>query len=310
MHAAEPPARASGEQTIQKLADHGPAASSAGAACTGSTEARATLTALELGGFAIADTSERQRRAIELLDCLGDPDPRVRDGIASTALNIWLRGGALEPATRLSLAELLLPMVEADEDPAGFRRPFAALALAEVARADRLAPTLPDDVRRRIVSAATQYLRSTRDYRGYDPIEGWRHAVAHGADLILQIGVHPATTEPEARELIEAITTQLAPTRIAYVFGEPERLARAVYFIHGRGILDDRFWDAWFERVGSQATSASEATHREMHEQLARRHNLLAFLHAIAFAARANPGPASDRLAELAHRELVRVHGG
>lgn len=276
-------------------------------ACAATPDSRLALEELERSSFEVADAAVRQRQAQDLIDCLQHPDPKIRDAIAFQALYTWLRGDAIEAPTRLALAGQLLPMVEADEDPAGFRRPFAALALAEVVRADRLAPSLPDDVRRRIVAAASHYLATTRDYRGYDPQAGWRHAVAHGADLVLQLGVHPATTEAEARALVESLTAQIAPVGISYVHGEPDRLARAVFFIHGRGLVADEFWDAWFERIGAPPPQGGPAA---TGEQLARRHDLLAFLHALAFAARANPGPDNDRLGELAHRELLRLHAG
>jgi len=271
---------------------------------------RAALVELAEGGFAIEEAAERGRRAIELTDCLGDPDPEIRDGVAFAGLSTWLRAGALDDATRAALAERLLPWVEAGEDVAGFRRPFAALALSEVARADRLAPALPESLRRRMVTAAAHFLETTRDYRGFDATEGWRHAVAHGADLVLQIGLHPATTGEEANRLVAALATRIAPEGVAWIHGEPERLARAVFFIHRRGLVAEAFWEAWFSAVGSPAPLASWSESFTSPAGLARRHDVLAFLHALAFAARANPGPASDRLAELAHRELVRIQGG
>lgn len=278
--------------------------------CAPSPQDRAGLLALAAADFELAGDAERQRRALDLAACLGDPDPAIRDGVAFTGLSTWLRAGALDEATRLALAERLLPEVETAEDAAGFRRPFAALALAEVARADRLAPALPDEVRRRMVEAAARFLETTRDHRGFDPEEGWRHAVAHGADLVLQLGLHPATTEAEARRLFAALATQVAPSGVSYVYGEPDRLARAVFFVHGRGLPDAGFWDAWFAGVGSPAPLAAWSESFTTAAGLARRHDVVAFLRAVAFAARANPGPASDRLAELAHRELVRVESG
>lgn len=296
--------------TATELAAEWAALGVAGAGCAPEPDRRAGWLELAQLGFEIADAAERQRRALELTDCLGDPDPKLRDEVAFTGLSSWLRAGALDDATRLALAERLLPWVEAAEDPAGFRRPFAALALSEVARADRLAPALPDAVRRRMVAAAARFLETTRDHRGFDATEGWRHAVAHGADLVLQIGLHPATKADEAKHLFDALATQVAPPGVAWVHGEPERFARAAFFVHRRGLPGDEYWDAWFEALGAPGQGGTATATPSTAETLARRHDLAAFLHAIAFAARANPAPSSDRLAELAHRELVRLHGG
>lgn len=293
-----------------ELASEGGAGRGAAGGCAATLERRAELLALADSGFTIADAGERQRRALELTACLGDSDPALRDHVAFTALSTWLRAGALEPPTRLELAERLLPWVEADEAAPGFRRPFAALALSEVARADRLAPTLPEAVRGRIVAAAVRFLETTRDRRGFDSAEGWRHAVAHGADLVLQIGLHPSTGAEESRRLLAALALQVAPSSDSYVFGEPERLVRALFFLHRRGLLDDAYWSAWFAAVASPAPLAGWGEAFASAPGLARRHNLVAFLHAVAFAAQGNPDAASARLAELARREQMRVERG
>lgn len=298
------------ELTPEELAAEGAVDARADGACAPDPEARAGLLALAAAGFEIADGAERQRRALEIATCLGDPDPELRDGVAFTGLSTWLRSGAIDPPTRLALAERLVPWIEADEDAAGFRRPFAAVALSEVARADRLAPSLPDPLRRRMVEAAARFLETTRDYRGFDADAGWRHAVAHGADLVLQLGLHPALTVGEGQRLLAALATQVAPPGTSYVFGEPERLARALFFVHRRGLLDDAFWDAWFAAVAAPAPLADWSEAFASAAGLSRRHDLVAFLNAIAFAARANPGDASDRLAELAHRESMRIERG
>ena len=271
---------------------------------------RAALQALPSSGFEVSDSAARARLAIELVDHLADPDPAMRDGVAFTGLSTWLRAGALDAATRQILAERLLPHVEAAEDTAGFGRSFAALALSEVARADRLAPHLPAELRERLITAAGRFLTNTRDYRGFDDQAGWRHAVAHGADLVLQLGLHPATPAEETKRLLAAVATQVAPAGTAFLHTEPDRLARAVFFLHGRGLLDAAFWDGWFAAVASPAPRGSWAAAFESTAGLARRHNLVAFLHAVGFAVRANPGAGSDALAEWSQRELLRVERG
>ena len=285
----------------------GPAAASTGG---GGGDGRAALIAWGEGGAAVADAEERRRRALELAGCLGDADPAVRDALAFATLSRWLRAGELDAAARLALAEALLPLVEAGEDAAGFQRSFAALALSEVARADRLAPGLPPAVRTRLVDAAAHFLATTRDHRGFADGTGWRHAVAHGADLVLQLGLHPATTADEAQRLLAALATQLAPDGVAYTAGEPERFARAVFFVHGKGVLDAAWWDRWFAAVGDPAPLETWGAAYESEAGLARRHDVVAVLHALAFAAAANPGEASGRIGELAHRELMRLQGG
>lgn len=120
-------------------------ASAHGAACPPSDDSRAELDALKNSGFEIADDTRRQTLALRLLDCLDNPDPALRDGIAFEAYYTWLRAGRIDLTTRRQLLTRLLGMLETTTpDPAGFRRPFAALVLAEVARTDHVAVWMED----------------------------------------------------------------------------------------------------------------------------------------------------------------------
>ena len=95
---------------------------------------RAGLEALKAAQFSLDDDRRRQRLALGLLDCLADPDPALRDGLAYEGLSTWLRADALGPATRKTLLQRLQPQIAPGaDDPDGFRAPFAALVLSEVA---------------------------------------------------------------------------------------------------------------------------------------------------------------------------------
>lgn len=272
---------------------------------------RADLDALKQSGFVVASPAERNRIALLLPGCLGEPDPALRDGVAFEALSGWMRASALEPATIRSLAEQLTPLLRVPDDGTGFRKPFAALVLSEVARADRIAPVLEPAARQALVDGAIHDLTSLTDYRGFDPRGGWRHGVAHGADLVLQLGLNAQVSAENVGRLLSAVAVQVAPARaVSYTFGEPERLARAVYFIHRRGVLSDAFWDEWLAAIGKPAPAAGGAAAHQTLEGLARRHNTIAFLQAVSFAGRSGGDEPGARLAALADREIRRVMGG
>src|SRR5690606_23439512 len=66
------------------------------AACPPVGHGRGSLAALRGAGFEVAET-QREALAFGLLECLGDPDPVLRDGIAYEALMHWLRADAFAP---------------------------------------------------------------------------------------------------------------------------------------------------------------------------------------------------------------------
>ncbi len=198
--------------------------------------------------------------------------------MAFEALSAWMRAGDLDRATLIDLRDILIPMMKAP-DPQGFRRPFAALVLSEVARTDRIKPWLSPEERQAIVSAAENYLPAIEDYRGFSDTEGWRHGVAHGADLILQLALNQAVTKPQLDRLLQAVASQVSPARVIhYHEGEPDRLARPVLFIAQRQVHTEAEWSAWFAQLSTPAPLPNWQAAFTSELGLARRNNLRALL--------------------------------
>lgn len=247
-----------------------------------------TLAAWRAGGF---ETAEPDRAARELAACLEAPDAALRDGIGYEGLAALLRGGAVSEAARLDLIGTLSARLEAP-DPDGFGRPFAALALAELARTDRVEAFLTVEQRSGLVRAAAGYLSGVTDYRGFDEEDGWRHGVAHGADFALQLALNPAIGADGLGRLRDALGSQAAARDgHAYVFGEPERLARALLVIASREAFDSDDWEAWFISLADPAPLADWNEAFGSEAALARLHNLKAFAHALYVPASLSENP-------------------
>ena len=235
-----------------------------------------------------------------LAACLGDPDPAMRDDFAFTLWSEGLRGKYLTPVQMRYTLGLLTRMVAAPDDAAGFRRPFAALALSEIARADRVTAFLTDAELHALAETGATYLRGVQDYRGFIAGEGWRHGVAHGADVMLQLALNPRLSRADADLILGAVAAQVAPPGShAYVHGEARRLARPILFLAKRTDIDDAAWAAWFQSLHPdnaprwQAPYTSEAG-------LAAVHNSSAFGDAIYVAASESQDAQVRRLAPLA----------
>lgn len=195
-----------------------------------------------------ADRARIQQLAIALLPCPAQPDPKLRDDVAFEQLSAWSRGGQLDATTLQSLREALVGVLDGKPDAAGVHQPFAVLTLAEVARADRLQPFMTAEQRADLVDHAARFLGGVRDYRGFIPGEGWRHGVAHGADLALQLGMNEALSAAQRQLLLEAVGAQvLADHKHAYRYGEGNRLARAALQLQLRLKPDDATWQAWLD---------------------------------------------------------------
>jgi hypothetical protein len=250
------------------------------AACPPAGWTTGQLEALKIAGFELVDDARRQALALDLRSCLADPDPLLRDSIAFEAYFTWLRADKLDLATRIALFDELLPAIAVDAgDAAGFRQPFSALVLAELARADRKSPYLSAAQRARLIEAGASYLESVRDYRGYDSKAGWRHGVAHGSDLLMQLALNGQLDKAQLDRMLAAIRVQVAPPgEHFYVYGEPERLAAPVLFAAKRGLHSREDWAAWFRTLSDPAPLATWAEAYRSNAGLARRHNTRAFL--------------------------------
>lgn len=237
-------------------------------------------------GEAILDMAqaERDRLALALLPCLADPDPALRDGVSYAALSQMMRSQLIARETVATIRLDLLARLSGPGDVDGFTRPFAALVLAEVARTDRIDPWMTPEERSELIAAAHGYLGGLTDYRGFSDEEGWRHGVAHTADLLMQISLNRQITKPQAEAILAAVAEKVAPPGHAYIFGESERLAAPVMYLAQRELFTPEEWDVWFAGLWP-AEDPLRANTYGSEAALAKLHNLRAFAEAIYISA-------------------------
>jgi|JI10StandDraft_1071094.scaffolds.fasta_scaffold29367_3 hypothetical protein len=241
---------------------------------------------IKASGWQMADAERRQLFALGLQACLSDPDPELRDGVAFEGLSAMMREKLLSTDTLTRIyQDQLMQLGSTTDDPTGFAKPFAALVLAEIARVDRLQPFLSARQRNTLLEAATGYLRGVGDYRGFTPGEGWRHGVAHAADLLLQLTLNPAVDAKQLESIVQSIGIQVVPTGAHfYIYGESDRLARPVLFAARRGLLVAQDWNNFLGALASPLPMTSWGEAFKTQEGLARLHNTRAFFRTLALA--------------------------
>ncbi len=270
---------------------------------------KAQLLDLREANFEIADTAQREIFALGLLDCLGDTDPDLRDKIGYEGFSTLLRGKSLSTdAVKILRQRLAAMLQDTSPDRAGFSKPFAALALSEVVRVDRVTPIFTDAERRETVAAATDYLRGITDYRGYDENEGWRHGVAHTADVLMQLSLNPAITPEDLTKMRDAIGSQIVPKNAHfYIYGEPGRLVRPLFFMARREGFTAEDWATWFAKIADPAPMESWNEAYSSEAGLAKLHNTKAFANAVYISALNSQNPNINALAEPALDVLKKL---
>ncbi len=240
------------------------------------------ISALQKSEYADIAPDKLNALALQFLPCVGSTDPKIRDEIVYASLSSLLRGERLEVATQNKLMAHLLTVLDGAPDADGFLKPFAALNISELARADRIAPYLSVDTRQHLVTSTASYLANITDYRGYDDSEGWRHGVAHSADIILQLSLNPNINTAQLTELRTALGTQIAPkSGHSYIYGEAERLARPVLYMAAQGQFTGENWQDWFAQIADPAPFASWGDMYTSENGLAKLHNTKAFLNVL-----------------------------
>ncbi|HLO96933.1 MAG TPA: DUF2785 domain-containing protein, partial [Burkholderiaceae bacterium] len=227
--------------------------------------------AAQLGAWtrdAAVPSAQFQHMALALADCLSSPDPALRDELGFELLSAWMRAGRLTPPTLRMLRDRWLTVLQSPADAQGFHAPFAALALSEIARVDRVQPFLQPTEREALLAAGADWLRQWRDYRAHDDHEGWRHGVAHGADLMMQLALNPALDPDGAVLMLASLGSQvLAQGQVAYQHGEGERLARAARFALARSTWSTEQVQNWLQTVlqPARGTAWDERRLRQVH---------------------------------------------
>ena len=191
--------------------------------------------------------------AQELTPWLASPDPELRDTLAYTILDVWIRHAALPDAQLLTLLPPLQHNLTAAIGESGtdsvFKRSFSALTLASFAERDLQQPFLSPAQYRDLLASALAYLRDERDTRGFDPTKGWIHSTAHTADLLAALARSPHFTAPDQQALFTAVEQRLHSAGHVYTFGEQDRLAVALLCVITRDDFQLTNFQKWLDSV-------------------------------------------------------------
>jgi len=213
-------------------------------------------------------------------NCLGNQDPELRDSIAYDGIVYLLRAGRISNKAKHKLLKHYYFILRTQQpEQQGFLKPFTALALAEVARTDRVKTFLSSSERSELVSQASRYIESINDYRGFTDVEGWRHGVAHASDVLMQLSLNKNITQDDIVLMMQSIAYQVRQHHSAYVFGEPSRLARPILFLAASNRLTNEQWNKYFQKIGQPQPLMEDWN--EMYNNrsgLIQHHNIKAFL--------------------------------
>lgn len=186
----------------------------------------------------------------QLFRYIASTDPELRDHIAYSVYATWLQQEMYTKEEVSEHVELLLDNlgkgIGESKSSSVFLRAFSVLFLAEIVHNDNRKPLLDRAQIKSILARALWYLAAEKDPRGYVPVKGWAHALAHTADLLAELGRHRFLRKNELRDILRAISAKITNAReYLYIHGEDERLAHAVMEVLRRGLLPTSAVRSW-----------------------------------------------------------------
>lgn len=224
-----------------------------------------------------------------LFGYIGDTDPELRDDIGYIVYaNFLKREMYSQEVIREHVNKLLANLengIGETESDSVFLRTFSILFLAEIVYNDNKKPLLDKAQVETILSKTLSYLAAEKDPRGFIPVKGWVHALAHTADLLQELGKSRFLEESDLEKIMEGIASKLVlSTNWIYVHGEDDRLANAIIAILQRGIISTDFLESWFKSLLEPESSwkgsyADEGMSRAFH-------NTRNFLRSVLLAAK------------------------
>lgn len=189
-----------------------------------------------------------------LFGYLGSTDPELRDDIGYIVYANFLKREVYSPEAIQEHVNTLLANLEngigETETDSVFLRTFSVLFLAEIIYNDNKKPLLDKAQVDTILGKALSYLEAEKDPRGFVPVKGWAHALAHTADLLQVLGKSRLLEVSDLETILQSISNKLVQsTNWVYVHGEDDRLANSVIAILQREMISTDFLESWLKSL-------------------------------------------------------------
>jgi hypothetical protein len=184
--------------------------------------------------------------ADELLEALCSTDPALRDQQAYPVLTAWIIAGHLDDQLT-ALGERVTGLLSHPQIQA---RTFAALILAALIHRDTAAAVLDTQTLPYWTDRFAAWWLAETDLRGWDDRLGWLHAVAHGADVVGELGLSPRLDDKDLARQLDLVSARLlAPTSYVFAHQEDDRVALATATVLARPELPAAAATGWLDAV-------------------------------------------------------------
>jgi len=207
-------------------------------------ELKATLTDI-LASEALFKETDWAEISKHMLAHIGAIDPVLRDElICSTFYNII--SNDLLPFTQLAdFAQILISEnylfkgIGLKEDDSVFTRTFSSLIISRIVWSDQRHRFLQVQDMKLIQSKLLTYFVEEQDVRGYVAEKGWAHSVAHAADAINEVVLHPLTSKQDLPLILATLMKRVWYGDTTFYAKEDRRIVTPVLALLKQGFSEE-----------------------------------------------------------------------
>lgn len=173
---------------------------------------------------------------------IGSLDSELRDDlIYGSFYDLIHEKNLLEHAHLTELLEeclnhLLYKGIEERESDLVFTRTFTSLLIALILFRDNADDFLSQQKIADCKDKILAYLAAEKDVRGYVPVKGWAHSVAHTADAINELVKNPKLNKASYIKIVRALYNAILQENYAFIHNEDERILVPIFTMLGHGL--------------------------------------------------------------------------
>ena len=177
---------------------------------------------------------------------IGSLDSELRDNLIYGSFYELIREkNLLEHSLLTELLEeclnnLLGKGIEESESDLVFTRTFTSLLIALILFRDNADDFLSQQKIADCKDKVLAYLAAEKDVRGYVPVKGWAHSVAHMADAIDELVKNPKLDNTSYSEIVSALWNAILQENYAFIHNEDERILVPIFTMLEHGLEEQK----------------------------------------------------------------------
>ncbi|WP_144701768.1 DUF2785 domain-containing protein [Fictibacillus phosphorivorans] len=163
---------------------------------------------------------------------IGSPNSDLREMVYRSfymsIIHDQLNSQTIKKLLDYSVKHLLFKGIGESGTDSVFTRAFTTILIAVIIHKDIEVDFLPKEKLTEVKNNIKKYIELERDVRGYVPVKGWAHSIAHVADTCEELIKSEKIDEDEYFSIVEILLKKYCTTPTGFLHGEDDRVVTAV----------------------------------------------------------------------------------